>query len=272
MSAFLRAFTDQPGGLAARIISIYTVLLAANVAAWTWAFVVFHNHPILLGTCFLAYSFGLRHAVDADHIAAIDNVTRKLMQEGKQPLTVGLFFSLGHSTVVILATLGIALASAAFKHQLEGFRAVGSLIGVSVSAAFLLVIAAINLIILVNVYKTFQRVKQNGTYVERNSTSSSRRAGFSHGSSGDCFAPLDGARTCIRWAFCLAWLRYATEIGLLAIAATEGVERPPDLVDPGVPGPVHRRHDADRHDQQRHDGWRLRLGIREAGAQTLFTT
>src|SRR5262249_41829691 len=140
-------------------------LLTANVAAWAWALIAFHEHPVLLGTCFLAYSFGLRHAVDADHIAAIDNVTRKLMQDGKRPLTVGLFFSLGHSTVVILATVGVALGSAAFKNELEEFPAIGSMIGVSVSAAFLLTIAAINVVILINVYAAFQRVKNGGSYV-----------------------------------------------------------------------------------------------------------
>src|SRR5947207_5834276 len=96
-NVFLRSFSDGAANLAGRTVAIYTVLLAANVAAWAWALLAFHDHPVLLGTCFLAYGFGLRHAVDADHIAAIDNVTRKLMQEGKRPLTVGLFFSLGHS-------------------------------------------------------------------------------------------------------------------------------------------------------------------------------
>ena len=69
--------------------------------AWLWALVAFRHYPLLLGTSLLAYSLGLRHAVDADHIAAIDNVTRKLMQEGKRPLFVGFFFSLGHSTIVV---------------------------------------------------------------------------------------------------------------------------------------------------------------------------
>src|SRR5437868_11822944 len=119
----LQAFCDDAVNVRGKIVAIYLALIAVNVAAWAWAFATFSNHPVLLGTCFLAYSFGLRHAVDADHIAAIDNVTRKLMQEGKRPLTVGLFFSLGHSTVVILATIGIALASAAFKNELEEFHA-----------------------------------------------------------------------------------------------------------------------------------------------------
>jgi nickel/cobalt transporter (NiCoT) family protein len=163
-NAFLRSFNDGRGNLTGKIVAIYLLLVLANIAAWAWALIAFHSHPVLLGTCFLAYSFGLRHAVDADHIAAIDNVTRKLMQEGKRPLSVGLFFSLGHSTVVILATVGVALAAATFKDQLEEFRAVGGMIGVSVSAAFLLVIAAINIAILVQVYGAFQRVKQGGDY------------------------------------------------------------------------------------------------------------
>src|SRR3979490_1086779 len=96
-----RPFNDGAGGLRGRIIGIYGLLIAVNLAAWAWALSAFHAYPVLLGTAFLAYSFGLRHAVDADHIAAIDNVTRKLMQEGKRPVPVGLFFSLGHSTIVV---------------------------------------------------------------------------------------------------------------------------------------------------------------------------
>jgi high-affinity nickel-transport protein len=164
--SFLRSFNDSATDLRRKIVAIYALLIAANVAAWAWAFIAFHEHPVLLGTCFLAYSFGLRHAVDADHIAAIDNVTRKLMQAGKRPVTTGLFFSLGHSSVVILATLGVAATAAAFKDDLEGFHALGGMIGTSVSAAFLLIIAAINVVILVNLYRTFQRVKDGGDYVE----------------------------------------------------------------------------------------------------------
>src|SRR5215470_11252304 len=164
-SAFLRSSNDNNASpnttsLTGKIVAIGSLLVAANVIVWTCALVVFHDHPVLLGTSLLAYGFGLRHAVDADHIAAIDNVTRKLMQEGKQPLAAGFFFSLGHSTIVILATIGIVLATNVFQHRLEDFRAVGGLIGVSVSSAFLLIIAAINIVILINVYKAFQRVKR----------------------------------------------------------------------------------------------------------------
>ncbi len=163
---FLRSFDDDATHSGAKIISIYTLLIAVNLAVWAWAFLAFHDNPILLGTAFLAYSFGIRHAVDADHIAAIDNVTRKLMQEGKKPLTVGLFFSLGHSTIVVLASIGVALTAAAFSDQLESFHAVGGVIGTSVSSVFLLLIGAINLVLLINVYKTFQRVKKGGSYSE----------------------------------------------------------------------------------------------------------
>jgi len=105
---FQKIFGDGAADLIGKIAGIYGVLAVANLAAWAWALVAFRDYPVLLGTAFLAYGFGLRHAVDADHIAAIDNVTRKLMAEGKRPLTAGLFFSLGHSTVVVLATVALA--------------------------------------------------------------------------------------------------------------------------------------------------------------------
>ena len=104
--ALFGLFNDRDAELGGKIAGIYGLLIAANVLAWVWALIAFRDYPVLLGTAFLAYTFGLRHAVDADHIAAIDNVTRKLMQEGKRPIGVGFFFSLGHSTVVVLASAG----------------------------------------------------------------------------------------------------------------------------------------------------------------------
>jgi high-affinity nickel-transport protein len=166
VSPLLRLFDDKAISGRSQVITLYALLIFANLAAWACAFWAFHDHPVLLGTAFLAYSFGLRHAVDADHIAAIDNVTRKLMQEGKKPLTVGMFFSLGHSTVVVLASVGIAITAMAFKDQMEEFHPVGGMIGTSVSAAFLLLIGAINLVVLVNVARAFRRVKNGGSYSE----------------------------------------------------------------------------------------------------------
>jgi hypothetical protein len=100
--------SDEPDGLRGRILGIYLVLFAFNLGAWVWAVIVFHDLPFLIGTALLAYSLGLRHAVDADHIAAIDNVTRNMMQNGKRPATVGLMFSLGHSTIVLIGAAAIA--------------------------------------------------------------------------------------------------------------------------------------------------------------------
>src|ERR1700722_11509781 len=128
-----RLFNDRDAELAGKITGIYGVLVAANVLAWIWALIAFHDYPVLIGTAFLAYTFGLRHAVDADHIAAIDNVTRKLMQEGKKPLAVGLFFSLGHSTIVVAAPAAIALATAELEGRFNTFKVVGGVIGTSVS-------------------------------------------------------------------------------------------------------------------------------------------
>jgi nickel/cobalt transporter (NiCoT) family protein len=140
-------------------MSLYALLVAANIAAWIWAWTLFANQPTLFGAAVLAYTFGLRHAIDADHIAAIDNVVRKLMQEGKQPFAVGFYFSLGHSTVVVLAVVVIALTATAIQDQFASFMSVGGTIGTSVSAAFLLTIGVANLFILRSVWRTFSRVQ-----------------------------------------------------------------------------------------------------------------
>jgi high-affinity nickel-transport protein len=126
-------------------------LAAANVTAWLWAFTAFADRPALLGSALLAWLFGLRHAADADHLAAIDNVVRKLMHEGKQPRLVGLYFSLGHSTIVVLACALIACSAS--TEAMERFRGLGGLIGTAVSAGFLMVIAMVNLWILVGLVR-----------------------------------------------------------------------------------------------------------------------
>jgi len=166
MFTLLKRLSNQPGRLRRRIIGIYALLTFANLGAWAWAVLLFRDHPVLLGTALLAYGFGLRHAVDADHIAAIDNVTRKLMQEGKRPVGVGFFFALGHSTVVILAAAAVAATATALAVSFEEFKAVGGVIGTSVSALFLFAIAAANIVILRGVWRTFQHVRQGGRYVE----------------------------------------------------------------------------------------------------------
>lgn len=145
---------------------IYAGLIGGNILVWVWALVVLHDQPVLLGTALLAYSFGLRHAVDADHIAAIDNVTRKLMQSGQRPLAVGLFFALGHSGIVLGLSVAVAVAAAAVTSGVDSFRAFGGVIGTGISAVFLLGLAFINLMVLVSVCRTFGAVKRGGRFVE----------------------------------------------------------------------------------------------------------
>ena len=135
LSVIRRAVADRgPGNLRTSLIGIYGLLLLANVAAWVWAAAAFRAQPVLLGTALLAYTFGLRHAVDADHIAAIDNVTRKLMQEGKRPVGIGLFFAIGHSSVLVLAAAVIAAASTVLTTRFAQLRSVGGIVSTLVSA------------------------------------------------------------------------------------------------------------------------------------------
>lgn len=148
-----------------RATGIFAALIAANLILWLWAFLIFAGHPMMLGTALLAWSLGLRHAVDADHIAAIDNVTRKLMQDGQRPLTVGFWFAVGHSAIVLIAAVTIAFAANALS-GVEAAGAIGGTIATIVSATFLFTIAAMNLIILRSVLKTFVHVRSGGTYVD----------------------------------------------------------------------------------------------------------
>ncbi len=157
-------FSDAVGGLRGRLTGLYGILIAMNVIAWGWALVAFRGNSLLLGMALLAYGFGLRHAFDADHIAAIDNVTRKLMQDGKRPVGVGFFFSLGHSTVVVVMAIALAVSAAALKDHIDDMKGAGGLIGTLVSTVFLFVIAAANLFILRAVWREFRRVRAGGRF------------------------------------------------------------------------------------------------------------
>jgi high-affinity nickel-transport protein len=159
-------FDDTDNHVRTKVIGLYIVLTAANVLAWGWAFAAFHAYPLLLATALIAYGLGLRHAVDADHIAAIDNVTRKLIQEGKRPIAVGFFFSLGHSTVVIAAAILIALTASSLQRSFPGLIEAGGAVGTLVAAFFLFAIALINLVVLVGVFRVFRRAKRGEDYAE----------------------------------------------------------------------------------------------------------
>jgi len=166
MLSTARRLITTSSDLRNRIFGVYGFLLAFNLVAWGLALGASIAYPILLPTALLAYTFGLRHAVDADHIAAIDNTTRKLMQDGQRPVAVGLFFSLGHSTIVVGLTVVIAI-SASVVSDIPSMQALGGLIGTTVSAAFLLVIGLINLVVLIDIYRMFRRVSAGGAYDEQ---------------------------------------------------------------------------------------------------------
>jgi nickel/cobalt transporter (NiCoT) family protein len=160
MSNFVSGLlNDGAADLRPRVRGLGVVLILANMAAWLWALAAFSGQPVLLGTAALAYSLGLRHGLDPDHIAAIDNVTRRLMQEGKRPVAAGFFFALGHSTVVLVASAAVALAAGAFAERVAGLRELGSIVGTSVSALFLFAIAGANLVVLGGVYRAFRRAR-----------------------------------------------------------------------------------------------------------------
>jgi len=161
-------FLTDEGTIRSQVWSVYIGILLLNISAWSGALLLFQQHPLLLGTALLSFGLGLRHAVDADHIAAIDNVTRKLIQTKQQPIGVGFFFALGHSTIVLLACIVIAWASAQIASHFEEVREIGSLIGTLVSAFFLFIIAAVNALILWSTYKTWKRYKTTGHYTDDN--------------------------------------------------------------------------------------------------------
>jgi high-affinity nickel-transport protein len=161
-----------------RFIGIIAGLSIANIVLWVIAIITFHKYPVLLGTCFLAYSFGLRHAVDADHIAAIDNVTRKLMQQGKRPAGVGFFFSIGHSTIVVGLSAAVAITAVAIKHRFDLLENFGNVAGTLISVVFLLAIAVMNILILGAIFRTFQKVKAGGVYADEDLNLILARRGF----------------------------------------------------------------------------------------------
>jgi nickel/cobalt transporter (NiCoT) family protein len=215
-------FSDVAGNVRGRIAGIYGILLVFNAVAWLWAILAFRHFPVLVGTAFLAYSFGLRHAVDADHIAAIDNVTRKLMQEGKRPVAVGFLFSLGHSTIVVIGSAAIAGAALLLQHRVDSLRSIGGVIGTVVSTLFLFGIATANLLVLRSIYRVFVRVRSGGAYVEEDLNLLLAGRGFLARLFRPMFAMIRRS-----WHMYPLGILFglgfdtATEIGLLGISAVE---------------------------------------------------
>ncbi|RAH86554.1 nickel transport protein [Aspergillus japonicus CBS 114.51] len=139
-------------------LGIILFIALLNVVVWIAAAIVLRYHPSLVSNAVLSYTLGLRHAFDADHISAIDLMTRRLLATGQTPVTVGTFFSLGHSTIVIITSIVVAATAAAISSRFDSFSTIGGIIGTSVSAAFLILLGLMNAYILYKLYRQMQKV------------------------------------------------------------------------------------------------------------------
>lgn len=166
LKSFLIFVKKVAGQIKEKIIGMIIFLVLCNIFIWVITFFMSMQYPVLIGLVTLAYGLGLRHAVDADHIAAIDNTTRKLMQEGQKPVAVGFFFSLGHSTIVIFLSLLIVVSANFAKANLPLLKETGGLIGTLVSSIFLFVIGIINLFVFIDIFTVWRKITKGEKYDE----------------------------------------------------------------------------------------------------------
>jgi high-affinity nickel-transport protein len=210
----------------ARLGGFGGAILALHAVGWGLVVLYAGRYPQLVGLAALAYSFGLRHAFDADHIAAIDNTTRKFLAQGKRALGIGFFFSLGHSTVVFLASAALAVGAKAVGSHIPAIHHYGSLVGASVSAGFLYLIGILNLIVLVDVVRIYRRMKK-GAYSEETLEETLNNRGFMNRFLGRAFRLIGKSWHMYPLGF-LFGLGFdtASEIALLAITATAASKLP----------------------------------------------
>jgi high-affinity nickel-transport protein len=202
-------------------------ILALHIAGWGLFVYYSASHPALAGLGTLAYTFGLRHAFDADHIAAIDNTTRKFLADDKRSLGVGFFFSLGHATIVFSLTAGLAVAAQAVNSSIPSFQDYGTSIGASVSGTFLWIIGLLNLFVLLDILRIFRDLRR-GSYDQDELEQRLLDRGFMN----RFFVGRLARRIRASWQMYPLGLLFglgfdtATEVGLLAVAAgvaTHGV-------------------------------------------------
>jgi len=143
---------------------IYPGLIVLNILVWLAAFIIYHQYPISLSLCLLAYGFGLRHGLDADHVAAIDSATRKLLDNPNSQNGIGFFFTLGHSTVVFILAILVALTATSLSHYFPRISQYGAFLGSFFSIFFLLLFSAINFVIFKNVLRNLRQNKENETH------------------------------------------------------------------------------------------------------------
>jgi high-affinity nickel-transport protein len=188
-----------------------------------WGFFLYYSHDfgsVYAGAGALAYSFGLRHAFDADHISAIDDTTRFLMQKGKKPLGVGFFFSLGHSTIVFMLSLGIAFAAQAVQRHIHTFQKIGNVVGATIAGSFLWLVGILNLIVLIGIIKVWREMK-TGAYDKDQLEELMLQRGFMNRLLGSRFRKFISESWQMYPVGILFGLGFdtASEVGLLAITA-----------------------------------------------------
>jgi nickel/cobalt transporter (NiCoT) family protein len=217
------------------LLALYTTILVVTAIAFGLLFFFAARYgsgnlatsgSTFAGLGFIVYVFGLRHGLDADHIAAIDNTTRKLLQEKKRPLTVGTWFSLGHSTIVVGLIVVLVFATQAVTAHLDALRTAGSVVGTSISGVFLFILGLINLIIVVDVYRIFRGLRQ-GRFNEQELEEQLSQRGFMNRYFGRLFRVVTTPRQIypIGVLFGLGF-DTATEVVLISFAVVLGLTLP----------------------------------------------
>jgi nickel/cobalt transporter (NiCoT) family protein len=213
-----------------RLSGFGVAILLLHLVGWGLFLYYARDNPALAGLGSLAYTFGLRHAFDADHIAAIDNTTRKFLQDGKRSLGVGFFFSLGHSTIVFSLAAGLAIAAQTVNSRIPGLQSIGGYIGTLVSGTFLLLIGVLNLVVLLDILGVFRQLRR-GAYNEQKLDEALQ----SQGLMSRFFLRRVGDRIDASWKMYPLGVLFglgfdtASEIGLLAIAAGVATHEVPFL-------------------------------------------
>jgi high-affinity nickel-transport protein len=143
-----------------KIVIVYSFIGFATIIGFVASTIVGRLSVLLAGLGIVTYVFGLRHGVDADHIAAIDNTTRKLMQDNQRPFTVGMWFSLGHSTIVVGLIVALVFATRTIIGHILALQSSGAIIGTTVSGVFLWLMGIVNMVIVLSIYRIFKELKQ----------------------------------------------------------------------------------------------------------------
>src|ERR671926_950651 len=228
--AWRRWFHDLTRAEWRRLAGFGGGILLLHVLGWGFFLYYARHNPALAGLGSLAYTFGLRHAFDADHIAAIDNTTRKFLQDGKRSLGVGFFFSLGHSTIVFGLAATLALAAKSVNSRLPGFHEYGSYVGAGVSGTFLWIIGVLNLLVLLDILRIFRDMRR-GAYDRERLEERLLDRGFMN----PVFIGRFASRIRSSWQMYPLGVLFglgfdtATEVGVLALAAGVATHQVPFL-------------------------------------------